>query len=111
MFEDPDIMNEYGLSMNKQERFYAGSVVRALFAFHIFASFSTINFIKKYIAPGKRNYLLDGTFKIVPTPSKLFSQLLIISIEYKNDVSVINLIITVTLHTHFYFYPYLPPHF
>lgn len=99
MFEDPDIMNEYGLSMNKQERFYAGSVVRALFAFHIFASFSTINFIKKY------------NFKIVPTPSKLFSQLLIISIEYKNDVSVINLIITVTLHTHFYFYPYLPPHF
>lgn len=49
---------------------------------------------KKCIAPEKRNSLLDGTFKIVPKPSKLFNQLLIISIEYKNDVSLNNLIIS-----------------
>lgn len=89
MFNNPEIMDEYGFTMNKRERFYVGSVVQALFAFHIWASFATIKFIKKHITPNERNYLLDGTFKIVP--SKLFSQLLIISIEYKNDVSNNNL--------------------
>lgn len=88
MFENPKIMEEYGYTMNKRERFYIGSVIKAVFAFHVFASLSTINFIKKNIAPEGRNYLLDGTFKIVPSPSKLFSQLLFISIEYKNDVSI-----------------------
>lgn len=88
MFKKPKIMEEYGYTMNKSERFYVGSVIRTIFAFHVFASFSTINFIKKHISPVNRNYLLDGTFKIVPKPSKLFSQLLIISIEYKNDVSL-----------------------
>lgn len=88
MFANPEIMEEYGYTMNKRERFYVGSVIRTVFAFHVFASFSTIKFIKKHIAPEKRNYLLDGTFKIVPSPSKLFSQLLLISIEYKNDVSI-----------------------
>lgn len=87
MFQKPEIIDEYGYTMNRSERFYVGSVIRTLFAFHVFASFSTINFIKKHISADKRNYLLDGTFKIVPTPSKLFSQLLIICIEYNNDVS------------------------
>lgn len=87
MFENPEIMDEYGQTMNKHSRFYAGSVVKSLFAFHIWASFATINFIKNHITPDKRNYLLDGTFKIIPSTPKLFSQLLIISIEYKNDVS------------------------
>lgn len=90
MFDNPKTMEEYGQTMNKRERFYVGSVIRTLFALHVFASLSTINFIKKHIAADKRNFLLDGTFRIVPSPSKLFSQLLIISIEYKNDVNIIN---------------------
>lgn len=88
MFSDPEIMEEYGQTMNKRERFYVGSVINSLFAFHIWASFATINFIKSHITPDKRNYLLDGTFKIIPSTSKMFSQFYIISIEYKNDVSI-----------------------
>lgn len=82
---DSDIAEEYGFSMNKQHRFYMGSVVKKMFAFHVFASLAVISMIKNRIAPGERSYLIDGTFKIVP---RQFAQLLIICIQYKNDVSI-----------------------
>lgn len=89
-FNEPEIVERFGRTMNMFEKFYAGSIVETLFAFHVWASFATINIIKSHITPDKRNYLLDGTFKVIPSTSKLFSQLLIISIEYKNDVSISN---------------------
>lgn len=84
---DPKIAAEYGISMNKQHKFYMGSVVKKIFAFHVFASLAIINMIKDKIAPGERTYLIDGTFKIVP---RRFSQLLIISIQYNDNVSCYN---------------------
>lgn len=82
---DPQIFEEYGKALNKQNRFYVGSEVNENHAFHVFASFDTVNLIEKHIAEDQRNYLMDGTFKIAPSK---FQQLLIISIEYKNDVSI-----------------------
>lgn len=84
----PEIDEEYGFSMNKQNRFYMGSVVKKIFAFHVFASLAVVSMIKDRIAPNDRKYLIDGTFKIVP---RQFSQLLIISIQYNSDVSFYNI--------------------
>lgn len=78
----------FGQTLDKQHKLYFGSVVKALFAFHVFVSFSVIDMIKKHITKDKlekRRYLIDGTFKVVP---KKFNQLLIIAIEYKNDVRI-----------------------
>lgn len=80
---EPEVINSYGLTLNKQHPFYINSVVEPNYAFHLFASYATINMIKEHIPTEKRNYLMDGTFKVVP---KTFSQLFIIAIEYKNDV-------------------------
>lgn len=90
MLNESENMERFGRTMNMSGKFYVGSIVETLFAFHVWASVTTIDVIKKHITPDKRNYLLDGTFKVIPSTSKLFSQLLIISIEYKNDVSISN---------------------
>lgn len=82
---DPQIFEEYGKSLNKQHHFYVGSDIAEKYAFHVFASFDIASFIEKHIPPHQRHYLMDGTFKIVPSK---FQQLLIISIEYKNDVRI-----------------------
>lgn len=83
-FENDDIFAEYGRTLDKRRPFYAGSVVKKnRYAFHVFASFGIIDMVKKHIPPEQRKFLLDGTFKIVP---RRFRQLLIIAIEYKNDV-------------------------
>lgn len=85
VMKDPEIFREYGLTLNEQHSFYVDSVVENHYAFHVFASFAVIDQIKKNIEPGKRRYLMDGTFKVVP---REFSQLLIISIEYKHLVGI-----------------------
>lgn len=83
-FENDDIFAEYGRTLDKRRPFYAGSVVKKnSYAFHVFASFGIIDMVKQHIPPNQRKFLLDGTFKIVP---RRFRQLLIIAIEYKNDV-------------------------
>lgn len=81
----PENFESYGRTLNKQHNFYVDSVINENFSFHVFASFAVINMIKEHIPPSRRNYLLDGTFQVAP--SDLFSQLLILSIEYQNDVS------------------------
>lgn len=76
-------LSKYGNTLDGSKKFYIDSIIDTTGAFIIFASFNIIEMIEKNIERGHRRYLLDGTFKVTP---KLFYQLLIISIEYKNDV-------------------------
>lgn len=84
LFEKEDILESYGYNLKATERLYIDTFVADNFAFSLFASFSIMKIITEHIDPISRKYLIDGTFKCVP---RLFYQLLIISIEYKNDVS------------------------
>lgn len=86
MLDSKEIRAEFGGTLDKRHKLYFGSVVKALFAFHVFVSFSVIDMIREHVSKEqfqKRRYLIDGTFKIVP---RKFNQLLVIAIEYKNDV-------------------------
>lgn len=80
-------MEKYGYTLENDARFYAGTVSKSKYGFTVFASEFVIKFIEKNIAPKSRRYLMDGTFDKLPSP---FYQLLIISIEYQNDVSNFN---------------------
>lgn len=90
LMNQPNTLERFGLTLDKNERLYVGSVLRKDYTFHVFASQRIIENIKKHMK--KRNYLMDGTFSIAP---RLFYQLLIIAVQYKNDV-----------RNWFYSYPY-----
>lgn len=85
--EKPDIREKYGRTLDKQREFYIKSEVRPTFSFHLFASLAVLSFIKDHVnKPTERFYSIDGTFNVVP---KGLSQLLIISIQFKNKVCVL----------------------
>lgn len=77
-------MNKYGYSYELDGKFYIDTVLSPNYEFTVFASDYVINFIRENIAPASRRYQMDGTFDSLPSG---FYQLLIISIEYQNDVS------------------------
>lgn len=83
VFCDPNIIEKYG-STHNGEAFYIDTIIARDYKFTIFASPNTIEFIEKNIAPESSRYLMDGTFDSLP---KGYKQLLIISIEFQNDVS------------------------
>lgn len=87
--KDPNIFEEYGKTLDKKFPLYIDSVInkKKNYAFHVFASLSTVKLIKKHIPPNQRRYLADGTFKITPKRFRKKGQVFVISIEYKNDVS------------------------
>lgn len=78
------IQQKYGNSLKEDKKFYVDTVISKNHSFTVFACFRVIEMIKQHIDPKQRFYLLDGTFDIATKP---FYQLLIVSIEYKNDVS------------------------
>lgn len=84
-FENAVIMDQNGLNLRKTERFYVNTVQKNLYSFTLFASREIIKMIEQHV-PEKRRYLMDGTFSV--RPAGFSEQLLIIYIEYKNDVSV-----------------------
>lgn len=84
-FQNEAIYNEYGRNERKTEPFYIGTVDKSSYSFTMFASMDVVKMIEEYI-PTDRRYLMDGTFDV--TPIGCYSQLLIIYIEFKNDVSV-----------------------
>lgn len=84
-FKKPSVMSKFGLNSRKNERFYINTVQRKTFSFTIFASVQIMSLIEKHVKPMDRRYLIDGTFQLVPIG--FFRQLLIIHIEYMNDVS------------------------
>lgn len=77
-------MEKYGHTFDGDSKFYFGTEIQKDFAFTVFASEFVINFVKNNITPRRRRYLMDGTFDSLP---KGYYQLLIICIEYANDVS------------------------
>lgn len=81
----PDNREKFGLTLDNKNDLYTGTVIFDKDGFMLFKSQKNIDFVKQHIEGGQRNYLLDGTFKIVPNQ---FSQLLIICFEYKNNVSI-----------------------
>lgn len=86
--EDNGIFEQYGKTLDHLRPVYAGSVIeKDEYAFHVFASFGIVDLVKANIPPDQRRYLVDGTFKIIP---RQFRQLLILAIEYKNDVSLLS---------------------
>lgn len=86
LFEKPEVIAKYGYTLDNSASFYVDTVVKPQFSFCVFKSNSIIGIIKENIDPTLRHYLIDGTFSCVPSG---FYQVLIISIEYQNDVSLI----------------------
>lgn len=82
---DPKLLKDFGRTLDKTNKLYFGSVVKKAFTFHVFASMCIIKLIESCITKEKlkRKFLIDGTFRVVP---RLYYQLLIITVEYKNDV-------------------------
>lgn len=88
-FLDPKIFERYGKTLNERRNLYIGTVTKSKkCSFTVFASLETIDMVSANIPPEKRRYLLDGTFKICARP---FYQLLIILIEFANDVRNYNI--------------------
>lgn len=86
-YKDPAIVTEFGYNLRGNNPFYVDTkITDSGSSFTLFASFPIIEMIKKNIASKDRKYLIDGTFDITPFGS--FYQVLVIHIEYKNDVSV-----------------------
>lgn len=90
-FAKPEIMTKYGYNLDVSDTLYIDTIINDEYGFSLFASLSTINILRLHIETKKRKYLIDGTFSCVP---KLYYQLLIISIEFKNDVSIVRLLQT-----------------
>lgn len=86
MFEDDSITDEYAFNLSRTERFYIETVDKPNeYSFSVFASLEAIDIVKNKIPAKDRKYLTDATFKICPYGC--WYQLLIIYIEYQNDVS------------------------
>lgn len=81
-FEKPEIIEKYGKTYVGGDNFYSGTFLSPEYDFTVFSSPFVMKFIEENIKD--RRYLMDGTFDSLP---KGFYQLLIISIEYQNDVS------------------------
>lgn len=83
-FKDRKIMDEYGYDHEKEAVFYVGTEIAKDFGFTVFKSQYVIDFIRNTIGRAPRKFLMDGTFDSLP---KGFYQLIIIAIEYENEVS------------------------
>lgn len=86
----PNVMSNYGYTTDGDFRFYMDTVLTKDYDFTVFFSQYTIEFINKNIPPGTRRYILDGTFDKIP---KGFYQLLVIAIEFQNDVSISTILV------------------
>lgn len=91
VFENSVIYEKYALNLRKSKPFYIDSVdgIDPVdgkdSSFTIFASHQIIDLVEQHILPKDRKYLMDGTFDVCPIGCHY--QLLVIYIEFKNDVS------------------------
>lgn len=82
-------MREFGLNLRNTSQFYVDTAEVDGNEFTLFASYDMIDMVEEHIPPELRRYMIDGTFDVVPI--RYFHQLLVIAIEYKNDVSSFNI--------------------
>lgn len=93
-FEDPVTVQKFGRNLRDTERFYIDTIIMERMTkdgikesfFTIFASYEILNMIAVHIPLEQRIWMLDGTFAVTPIDGGYY-QLLIIHIQYKNDVS------------------------
>lgn len=64
--------------------FYTACIIDEKYFFCLFSSLKAIDLVKENISHEKRTYLMDATFEIVP--QGCFKQLLVIYIEYFDEV-------------------------
>lgn len=83
-FLKPEIMAKYGYTLDGGAKFYMDTIVESEYQFAVFCSYFVKRFIEENIEIGSRKYLIDGTFDNLPVG---YYQLMIVSIEYQNDVS------------------------
>ncbi|XP_046806265.1 uncharacterized protein LOC124419747 isoform X2 [Lucilia cuprina] len=85
-FNLENVWNDFGLSKDemKPRHFFTAAIDGESYSFCLFSSLKSIDLIKENIPPTKRTYLIDATFKIVP--HGCFKQLLIIYIEYFEEI-------------------------
>lgn len=83
-FMKPEVMAQYGFTLDGNARFYIETINEPEYQFTIFCSDFTKKFIQNNISVGLRKYLIDATFGKLPLG---YYQLLIIAVNYKNDVS------------------------
>lgn len=86
-FNLENVWSEFGLTKDEANpmHFFTACIIEENYTFCLFSSQKSINLVKENIQPSQRKYLMDATFKIVP--KGCFKQLLIIYIEYFEEVS------------------------
>ena len=86
-FQMESIWNQFGLTRHDiPTSFYKACIEEEDFAYCIFGSDTTARLVTENIVRTERHYLMDGTFKIVPTGC--FKQLLIIYVTYLENVNI-----------------------
>lgn len=83
-YQDSDITQKFGRNLRKTEEFYIDTFeLGPDTAFTLFASHQVLNLAKEHIPFEDQIIMMDGTFDITPLG---YYQLLVIYIQYKNDV-------------------------
>lgn len=86
-FNMKTIMDSFGSSYyDKPTPFFKTAFHCEEFAYCIFSSDNIVNMIQRHIAPIRRHFLIDATFKVCPFGE--FYQLLIIYVSYVDNVIV-----------------------
>lgn len=85
-FNIENVWTQYGVSKDcdNPEHFYTASISDKDYSYCIFSSQKSIHLIRENISPTNRKFLIDATFK--PVPRGCFNQLLIIYVEYFDEV-------------------------
>lgn len=105
LFRSEAVMAKYDFNLRGSQRFYIGGEAMEGHDFILFASMDAIKLVQDHIAPSQRNYLMDGTFKIVPRGE--FRQLLIIHIEWKSDVIFLIFLLSLSISVRIRPYHYM----
>lgn len=85
-FNIENVWTQYGVSKDcdNPEHFYTASISDKDYSYFIFSSQKSIHLIRENISPTNRKFLIDATFK--PVPRGCLNQLLIIYVEYFDEV-------------------------